>query len=245
VALGFAGRDRSVEVWWVDPASVGLAGLERSLEPDEASALSRILAADRRRDFLVGRWLARQMLSLGFPAAPAVWRFRRNSQGRPEIDRPIQARFLSFSLSHTADLVVCAIAARAEIGIDVEDVRYPLPRLSAMAKMYLSPSERRTLARQPSESHAAWFLQRWSLKEAYMKARGLGMSIPARSLSFSVGPAAQIAARFAPGIDDSSAGWHFDQWHLSPHHVISLAARGADRRRLGIRLRGDFGRSVS
>ena len=165
----------------------------------DADALSRALAwltdAEReryerfradadRRMFLVGRVMARALVGAALGAAPEAWQWRDSARGRPEIAAPETA--LQFNLSHSAGLVACALSTGRAVGIDVEHLaRRPVDH--NLVRRYCSPAE----AEDIDARGDAWlprFLHYWTLKEAYLKARGLGVSVPLAEIEFREAP---------------------------------------------------------
>jgi 4'-phosphopantetheinyl transferase len=86
----------------------------------------------------------------------------------------------------------------------------------------------------PDEQRRPAFFDLWTLKEAYVEARGLGFSIPLVDFAFAFDP---IRIAFSPRIADHPANWFFWQDRLSPSHVLAIAARRQPDEHLGLRVR--------
>ena len=178
--------------------------------------------ADRAM-FALGRLMARTLVGRALGIDPGTWTWREGPHGRPEIDRP--ATDLHFNLSHSAGLVICALARGRAVGVDVEDLarRAPDP---AIVPRYCSPAE-------ADDVHAhgdRWrdrFLTYWTLKEAYLKARGVGISLPLSDISFTVDARGATIAfeRSLTGADDR---WTFHLWQPGARHLAAIAAEMAD-----------------
>ena len=148
------------------------------LSPDERTRHARFLNERARHEYLITRALCRTVLSRYAAVAPADWRFRANQWGRPEIDCPSpDYADLRFNLSNTRGLVVCAVAQGGEIGVDVELIDRA-GSLLEIADRFMAPVEARDIAALPPDAQALRFFTYWTLKEAYIKARGMGLSIP-------------------------------------------------------------------
>lgn len=170
------------------------------------------------------RALLRTTLSRYASVPPEAWRFVLNPHGRPEIDTPREARWLKFNLSHTNSLVACLVARERAIGVDVED-RDRRGRLLDVAERFFSPSEAATLRRLPENEQLDRFFLYWTLKESYIKARGMGLAIPLAQFSFDIGPS--ITVRFDPRLGDDPQSWQFTALSVGRRHQLAAAFRRA------------------
>lgn len=131
-------------------------------------------------------------------------------QGKPEL----RDRSLRFNLSHTPGLVLVGITSTADLGVDVE--RIEERDLEGLAKRVYTEREVSTWKRDPE-----WFFDRWTLKEAYIKARGMGMSLDLKAFGFTEdGPRLECA----PGFDDP-AEWQFTSFAPTAQHRAAAAIR--------------------
>ena len=200
---GVLGED-NVHVWMVQTDAIAnrgdafLATLRGTLSEDEMQRYERSLATPKAREqalsFLVARSLLRCTLSRYIPqVAPACWRFEVNAHGRPSVCSQLLRELseadhesalgetvqrlskLRFNLSHCTGMVVCAFTYGREVGIDSEII-HSRRRIESIAKRFFSPDESSALLAMPEEARALTFSRLWTLKEAYVKARGLGIS---------------------------------------------------------------------
>jgi 4'-phosphopantetheinyl transferase len=128
---------------------------------------------------------------------------------------------LDFNLSHTTGLVACALARQAVVGVDVEHASRRVD-LDGVGRRVFSAGEQATLAALPVEAQADRFFEYWTLKEAYMKARGLGFALPPASFELAALPAAGYALRHLDA-PDPSAGWSFHATRLGQHRLACAA----------------------
>lgn len=197
-----------------------------------------------RRQFELTRALVRGVLSRYAPVAPADWRFATNEYGKPHITPPpsVSARPLWFNLSNTRGLITCAVTcAHPEIGVDTESVERAGSLLS-IADRYFSPAEVTALRRRPVAGQRARFFLYWTLKESYIKARGLGLSIPLEQFSFDIPEAdarRECAIRLScdPALGDDGDSWRFWLGRWSSTHIIALGLRRPQRRPMTIAAR--------
>jgi 4'-phosphopantetheinyl transferase len=195
---------------------------EALLTAEELAHRDRYAFEQGRREFLLTRVLVRTSLSRHAPVAPQEWRFAIGEHGRPSILLPpVQ---LSFNLSNTDGLVACLVSPDAEVGVDVEAIDR-LREIALIVDRYFSPSEAAALRAEPESRRRARFFDYWALKEAYLKARGLGLSIPLYDFSFDLSEGAPITVRFAPELADERSRWSFALLRPTPRHVVAVALR--------------------
>lgn len=228
-----------VQVWYTDLAAVdpdeARARCWSWLSPDEQERCQRFRFPRHRHQYLVAHALVRQMLAHLLGPEPAAWQFRTVANGRPEIAAPLPAdRVLRFNLSHTEGLVVCGATWEHDLGVDVEHLaRRPVSE--GLPERYFSPQEVADLRALPAARQPRVFFDYWTLKEAYIKARGLGLALPLDKFSYHLGPPVSIS--FAPEIDDDPTGWQFAQSEPGPEHLISLAVRRGSAPDLAVKFR--------
>lgn len=185
---------------------------------------------DRHR-YLLTRAAIRCILSEYAPVAPANWTFVTDERGRPQLrNAPESARHLSFNISHTDGIILVAVTANAAVGVDVEwhDAR---TRRMALAERYFAPAEVASLRKLPAERQLAGFFDLWTLKEAYVKARGSGLSIPLRKFAFAVDDP-HIRFRADPSIEPDRSKWHFCLLHPAADHSAAVCVSGVGPHRL-------------
>ncbi len=216
-----------VHVWTAVTAEISRERLQqyRSLiSEDEQARCDRFWQQADRDRFLIARAMVRTMLSRYVPMAPRDWRFRIEEYGRPEVAAlPPGAPDLRFNLSHTNGLVACAVTVGRDIGIDVEYVHRSLTH--DVAERFFSPQEVLDLRALPSEEQDVVFFDYWTLKESYIKARGLGLTLPLRHFTFLRPPGRAPAICFAPELHDDAASWQFAQFWPTRDHRMAVAVR--------------------
>lgn len=206
-----------------DPAR--LAYYDSLLTAPERAQCARFAFAHLRHEYLLTRALCRLSLSRYADVAPAQWQFQRNAYGRPEIAGAEQALELQFNLSNARSLVAIVVSRGRAVGIDVEETGRAVEMLP-IAASYFSAAELAALRALPPAQQPLRFFQLWTLKEAYIKARGQGLSIPLDSFSFDL-DAAALALRCDSG---DAAAWQFAQFAPGPAHLLAVALRRAGGR---------------
>ena len=230
-------RDASSFELPLDAVDVWYLFTDRVTDPDVLSRYAGLLSADERlrrdrfafdRDrhqFLVTRGLVRTLLSRYARIGPEECVFVTNGYGKPFLLQHETARGrLEFNVSHTNGLVAIAITMGRDVGIDVEELgREPV---DLDVRRFFSAPEVEALEALPPAEHRSRFFDYWTLKEAYIKARGMGLSLPLDGFSMVLGSDRPPTIAFAPAIhDDDATAWQFVQFSPSQHHRLALAIR--------------------
>jgi 4'-phosphopantetheinyl transferase len=227
-----------VDVWYVFSDEVRdpriLARYAAIITPEERVRHDRFVFPRDRHQFLVTRGVLRTLIGQYLQIDPAGCVFESNRYGRPSLAGPAAAT-LGFNLSHTNGLVAYAIAGVPEIGIDVEHVERATDSLN-LARRFFSPSEADALDALPLSERPSRFFDYWTLKEAYIKARGLGLSLPLDGFSMQLDAGGPPRIRFAASIYTDQDSWQYAQCNPSPRHRLAVAVRRHGRD-LAIRVR--------
>jgi len=191
------------------------------LSPAERARYRRFRFARDRRDYAAAHALLRTSLSRFGAPAPEAWTFAAHARGKPSLASGAAAS-LSFNLSHTHGMVACAIAPGADIGVDVERVDRPLDE-EALATRFFATVEQAHLRRCAPAQRAIRFFELWTLKEAYLKAIGVGLSHSLSEMAFELDDGHGIAFVPPPGIDSRS--WQFALFEPAPRYRLAVAVR--------------------
>ena len=193
-----------------------LNSYEALLSDDERQRNQRYrFATDRRKD-LIARALLRTQLGERLNLAPESLVFERGEHGKPAL---VLDNSLQFNLSHSDDWVVLAIADN-RIGVDIESTARKND-VMAIADRYFFGSEIAELTSfEPSEQRQRFF-DYWTLKEAYMKARGEGISLGLSNFGFSVANKPDITIEMNSCLNDSPLDWQF--FCVTPNAEYRLA----------------------
>jgi 4'-phosphopantetheinyl transferase len=167
-----------VHVWraTLDQPAAGIAAFMRILSSDERARAEKFhFEADRKRH-IIGRGLSRRLLGhcLGRPAQELE--FEYNEYGKPGLPAGLHPP-LAFNVSHSGDLVLVALTLGRALGIDVERMRSEMANQEIAARFF-SANECKALAALAPDVQCAAFFACWTRKEAYLKARGDGLSLP-------------------------------------------------------------------
>jgi 4'-phosphopantetheinyl transferase len=213
--------------WLVVENTPHLARWRGMLDPDELVRADRYHFASDRNIYTAAHALLRFMLSEATGISTKLWRFVTGEFGKPALAANFHECNLHFNISHTRGLVACAIA-RHEVGVDVErsDRKIDLD----IARHYFAPEEVSLMRSFPRSEQDKIFFRLWSLKEAFIKATGEGLSRPLDSFGFAFEP---VRIAFHPERDghpgrNDPTEWQFWHWHPANHCVAALAVQRAN-----------------
>lgn len=213
-----------VDLWYcfyeeIDDAKL-LAADEALMTPDEREKHQSFHFERDRRLFVATRALVRTVLSSYAAVAPADWRFGVGEYGKPRVVHPAVRPLIHFNLANTPGLVVCLVSvAHERIGIDAE--RTDRQTETWLADRCFSASEVRALRALPASTLSQSFFAYWTLKECYVKARGLGLALPVDQFSFVVDDNA-IRLSLDDRLGDDATRWRFALLDAPPHHMIAV-----------------------
>ncbi len=219
--------DGGLTVWWLATGDATPSDMQRwlrLLDRGERERAARFRIAADRREFVAAHALLRTMLTCHSGVPPSAWRFSVDANGKPSIDPNVGPHELQFNLSHTRGLVAVALASRGAVGVDVEEIDEAKADL-AIAEAYFARSEVEMLRKAPPTERARCFFRLWTLKVAYIKAIGKGLSAPLNSFAFTLEP---IRIALLPGLENDASNWRFLTLPASNRHILSIAAHRPD-----------------
>lgn len=202
-----------LHLWRIDLGQTDLVGSQDGgfwdcLSQDEVERANRFRFDRDRTRFVQSRGSLRHILSRYIGTAPQALTFTYSPHGKPSL-----AAFphLSFNLSHSGDMALCAVTRHRRVGVDVEQHRH-ITHFDSLSRRCLTEAERRTLEPLPEAERQQLFLQYWTGKEAYLKAIGCGLTQSLTSVSVQLSPPRLVQVP-EPG-----------DWHLYPVVVEQGAA---------------------
>jgi 4'-phosphopantetheinyl transferase len=216
-----------VHLWITSPqdyhSESGDAVYEALLGAAEMRHYGELAQADHRREYLIGRVFLREVIAAYSGGPAADLEFESNASGKPRLKTSVDGAPLSFNFSHGADLMACAVTRLGEVGVDVETISQDRGMVE-VADHYFSSIELAGLEALGAVDQQSQFFRIWTLKEAYIKARGEGHSQALDSFSFyCLQPnTIRLVAR-----GEEVDGWSF--WSLQPvaGQMIAVAVQSA------------------
>ncbi len=197
-----------------------LDSLYEVLAPEERERATRFRFAEHRRQFIVCRGMLREILSGYLELHPARIAFVYNRHGKPSL-RDSDVRF---NVSHSGVWALQAVTRGSEVGIDIERID---PRFAheQIPERFFSPREVAQLRALPADQQTAAFFRCWTRKEAYIKARGLGLALPLDSFDVSLKP------DDPPALLRGAGGWSVQDlsvqdFNVPPGYAAAVVANG-------------------
>ncbi|HUN70964.1 MAG TPA: 4'-phosphopantetheinyl transferase superfamily protein [Steroidobacteraceae bacterium] len=222
---------RRIDLWCTYISEIGddvlLSRYDALLTAEERARQARFRFAKDQRRHLVTRALVRTVLSRYAAVRPEDWAFSAGPHGRPAICGPRPAPPLDFNISHCADLVMLGVTGRA-LGIDVEGPEARAVDIDGLDR-YFAPEESAALLALPPGERRRRFFELWTLKESYIKARGMGLAIRLDAFRFELTGERGLTLHMRPELGDSPDRWRVWQLVLRPDYLAAVcAARGED-----------------
>lgn len=213
-----------VDVWRINlqlPAE-GLELLSRTLSPDEIDRSVRFHFQKDREQFIAARGGLRDILSRYLTVSPAQLQFNYSPYGKPALGGESVTSGLSFNLSHSHQLALVAVTRGCAVGVDLEWMRSELAD-EQIARRFFSKVEVQSLLEQPLLLQKEAFFTCWTRKEAYIKARGEGLSLPLDQFDVALIPGEP--ARLLATRPDPHEAERWSLFHLAPGpgYVAALA----------------------
>lgn len=217
----------ALELWCAYPGELAEPAIEEAcaalLDDAERARAARFRFARHRREFLATHALTRVALSHAYPLPPHAWSFSLNPYGKPS---PVPQCGLHFNQSNSVELAVCLVArpglqgsaATAEVGVDVESSARAAG-IVPLASRVFSAAERAQLDALLAAERPDRALSLWTLKEAYIKARGMGLSLPLQRISFLFDAPQAIRFEVESGVDDNPGRWRFCRFDHAGHRI--------------------------
>jgi 4'-phosphopantetheinyl transferase len=212
-----------VDVWKIalDQPSGIVADLRGVLSAGEIERADRFRVNRGAERYIVGRGAIRRLLEryTGLPAKELA--FDLNEFGKPELP----GSEIMFNLSHSHGIALVAVTRGRAIGVDIERIREEVT-IDRIAERFFSPAEVRALSALPAHQQAQAFFNCWTRKEAWIKARGQGLSIALNSFEVSLAPgdpARLLATRPDP---EEARRWSLAALDCEPGYAAALAVAG-------------------
>jgi Phosphopantetheinyl transferase len=218
-----------VHVWCaeLDQTASRVHNLQQTLDGNERARAERFYFKRDRNHFIVAHGFLRVILSRYLNIEPDDLRFCYSPYGKPMLAEKFDRDRLCFNLSHSHGLVLYAVTRGREIGIDIERIRPDLA-CDRIAEAFFSPREVAALRIVPTSRQLEAFFNCWTRKEAYIKARGEGLSFPLDRFDVSLAPGEPATLLNTIGDPRETSRWSLRELDLALGYVAALAVEGHD-----------------
>ena len=212
-----------VDVWRIrldlPPASV--ERLESTLSADETQRAARFRFPKGRKDYTVAHGSLRDILSRYLQCEPRQLSFSIDEYGKPRLE----SHPLEFNISHSGDFALIAVTRECKVGVDVELHRQDLEH-EKIVHRFFSSNEIAELMALPAEQRITGFFNCWSRKEAYIKAQGLGLSLPLDSFDVSLTPNEPVILRATRPDTQEAARWSLISLDVGSGYSAAVIVEG-------------------
>ena len=213
-----------VHVWraTLDQAPSQIQSFLQSLAADERARAERFYFDGDREHFIVARGVLRAILGRTLNRVPESLSFCYGSHGKPALAGESDGATIRFNVSHSHGVALYAVTRGREVGVDLEHIRFDLA-VAEIAERFFSRREIAMLRTLPTELQCQAFFHCWTRKEAYIKARGEGLSLPLDQFDVSLIPG-EPAALLGTQQDPSEASrWSVQELFPAPGYAAALA----------------------
>ena len=221
-----------VHVWQTSLALADslLSQLRASLSSEECARAERFAFEDARVRFIAAHGLLRTIVSRYVNERPGTLTFTSGRHGKPALaELPGTVEKVRFNLAHSHDSALIAVARGREVGIDLERIRDNVESLK-LAERFFSPGELEHLRHLPTDQANRLFFTLWTSKEAYLKARGTGLSLGLDRFEVRLVPEEPMARVRLLGESREHENYLVRILSLGPDYAGAVAAEGEDWR---------------
>jgi len=205
-----------------------LLELRSILSPDERARADRFQAAGDRARFVAARGALRRILARYTGERPEHLRFSYAAWGKPRLEPASRARRIEFNVSHSGQLAVYAIADGRRLGVDVERIEPVTENDERLSRSWLSKQELAEMSTMDTSARTRRFFSLWTRKEAYLKARGEGLSLAPDRVRI---PGDSVGESFDSAFESGAAvRWSLRELEIGPGYAAALAVEGHDWR---------------
>lgn len=202
-----------------------LSRLTQFLSPEEWNKASRFRFSEYEDAYKASHSILRIILSKYVQVEPNRLLFVTNAYGKPRLLDELNPGNICFNLSHSHELLVVAITSDCEIGIDIEYMR-SLENLEQISSRFFSVEENRHLHRFSGFEMQKAFYTCWTRKEAFMKAKGVGLALGLDRFSVSVVPEVFPIPLVLHWDPLEAPLWSLRDVYIAPEYACCVAVNG-------------------
>ena len=217
--------ENEVHVWRVPLDDSRITELRSMLSPDECARADRFHFDRDRNHFIVARSSLRTILGAYLKKNPPELSFSYSNYGKPSLFGEPASNELRFNLSHANELALIAVTRNRAIGVDIEFIR-PEFASEEIAERFFSRAEVSALRALPADKQNEAFFNCWTRKEAYIKARGMGLSLALDQFDVSLIPGEPAALLNIREEGQEISNWSLYDLYPGNDYIAALAVEG-------------------
>ena len=194
------------------------------LSDDERARAARFRFDEPRRQFVICRAALRKLLGKFCGAASQAISFRYGSHGKPELLRQALSASvpqIEFNVSHSGTIGLIAFSFGVSIGVDVEEYD-PAVKFLKLAERFFAPLEATELNSLNPEKQLDGFYRGWTCKEAYIKAKGDGLSLSLASFRVAIDPDQPASLCHVDDQPTEPTNWTTESLDVSVNHAAAV-----------------------
>jgi len=225
--LRLSGNEVHVWVAKLDQSQHIRSDLIRTLSEDEITRANRFRFEQDRNHFVVARGVLRDILSRYLQQPPDTFEFETNAYGKPMLLKPVNGRNLNFNVSHSGAYALYAVIYDRQIGIDIEQIRHDFGG-EEIARRFFSPHEVDSLLSLSTTQQNQAFFACWTRKEAFIKAKGKGLSIPLDQFDVELRPTEPVRLLETKWDTEETSRWSLKSLFVAKDYAAAIAVEGRD-----------------
>jgi 4'-phosphopantetheinyl transferase len=205
--------------------------MARLLSKQEQETAARFVRPVDRERFIVAHGILRSLLGNYLAVAPESVEFATNAFGKPDLVQAGVSSALKFNLAHSGNVVLYALTVQRQVGVDVEEIRADIDAME-IAESQFAAEEIEELQRMDKVGRLSSFFRCWTRKEAYVKARGEGLSLALNKFAVPIVDTSSLQLSWAEGNSEPSKIWTLFNLDPSPGYAAAAVIEGAEVRLL-------------
>ncbi len=217
---------KEIHIWIVqlDQMLSRIPDFIQTLHPDEIHKAEHFRFKKDRDDYIVARGSLRRILSSYLRMEPSKLCFQYNAYGKPSLSDKFPVDAIHFNVSHSHKIAVFAVARNSNLGIDIEYIRNGMD-WETIAEQYFSIPELKRLQSQVPAKRAETFYEIWTCREAYVKAKGLGLSFLELRVEGTINPTVSkvVLDLLEKGKSQEDSNWVLHRFQIGPDYLGAVA----------------------
>jgi 4'-phosphopantetheinyl transferase len=217
-----------VHLWLIDLHHASSLGdrMSQILSCAEQQKAEKFKFDKDRVKYVIAHAALRNILAGYLEVDPAQLEFREGPHGKPQLVLTARSESLNFNLSHSHEHALIAVTFERQIGVDIEFIKRDF-HWQEVAERFFAPGEIARLRALPEEKQQRAFFTCWTRKEAYIKAKGGGLSIPLKDFEVSLSPGEPASLMSCISDPKEVQRWQLAEIETSSDYAAAVAVEGA------------------
>lgn len=216
--------NKEIHIWRakLDLSENFIQKLRETLSIDEKLRAKQFRFDKDRNHFITARGILRNILGKYLNVEPSRFEFRYGNNGKPALSKTFGNGIIHFNLSHSEGLAIYVFTRDQEIGVDLENIG-KLENIEKIVESFFSRREKADFCTLPQSSKNAAFINYWTIKEAYLKAIGTGLSYSMNKFDVSIVPGKPARLLKIDGDSKKASQWSIYMLKPATGYVAAIA----------------------